>query len=74
LYDMTNSAVILAGGSSSRMGLAFAILQEKRIIEAQVEELSKYFSELLIVTNEPTLYSYLGVKVVTDIIPKKGSS
>jgi len=68
------SAVILAGGKSSRMGFnkAFAKLNRKRFIEIQVEELSKYFLEVMIVSNDPGLYSYLGVKVVTDIIPGKG--
>lgn len=68
------SAVILAGGKSSRMGFnkAFAELNHKRIIEIQLEELSNYFSEVIIVSNDPDLYSYTGVKIVSDIIPGRG--
>lgn len=71
---MSASAVILAGGKSSRMGFnkAFATLNHKRIIEIQLEELSNYFSEVIIISNDPGLYSYLGVRVVADIIPGKG--
>lgn len=71
---MSASAVILAGGKSSRMGFnkAFAELNHKRMIEIQLEELNNYFSEVIIVSNDPELYSYLGVKIVGDIIPGKG--
>jgi len=71
---VTASAVILAGGKSSRMGYnkAFAELNHKPMIEVQLEELNNYFSEVIIVSNDPDLYKYLGVRIVADIIPGKG--
>jgi len=51
---------------------AFAELNRKPIIEIQLEELSKSFSEVIIVSNDPDLYGYLGVRIVTDIIPGRG--
>ncbi|GAW92030.1 molybdenum cofactor guanylyltransferase [Calderihabitans maritimus] len=68
------SGVVLAGGKSSRMGTNKALLavHGQTMIEHVVEEMRKAFREVIIVTNEPHLYSGLGVRVITDLIPGLG--
>lgn len=68
------SAVILAGGRSSRMGYdkAFLELDSRPIIKRQIEELSKAFDPVLVVCNQPELYAGLGVQLVQDQYPGYG--
>ncbi len=68
------SGVILAGGRSSRMGQNKALLElgEKTIIEGQILELSKEFAPLIVVSNQPELYSFLGARVIQDQYPGYG--
>ncbi len=68
------SGVILAGGRSSRMGQNKALLElgEKTIIEGQILELGKAFAPLIVVSNQPELYSGLGAQVVQDQYPGYG--
>lgn len=72
---MMISGVILAGGKSTRMGRDKAVLEigGKRLIDRLVEGLQGIFPEVIIVANTPGLYDYLGVRVVPDLIPGKGS-
>lgn len=67
------TGVILAGGRSSRMGTTKALLEVggRRLIEGVVEALRGLFSPVLIITNTPELYEYLGVKAVSDLLPGK---
>jgi molybdenum cofactor guanylyltransferase len=69
------TGIVLAGGKSSRMGVnkAFIEFGGKRLIEATVECLKSLFPEVLIIANDPPLYTYLGVKVTSDLIPDSGS-
>jgi molybdenum cofactor guanylyltransferase len=68
------SAVILAGGRSSRMGSNKALLKldKKSIIQRQVEELAHYYDQVMVVSNEVELYKDLGVQVVKDEYPGSG--
>ncbi len=68
------TGVILSGGRSSRMGQnkAFLSVSNQSMIEAQVALFNQLFAETIVVSNEPELYQYLGVKVIKDIIPRKG--
>lgn len=71
---MEKTAIILSGGTSSRMSYtnkAFLEMGEHRLIEIIIKKVSN-FDEIIIVSNTPSDYAYLGVKVVTDIIPKCG--
>ncbi len=73
---MTVTGVIQAGGKSTRMGgqpKALIELGGKRIIERIVELLSSVLPDLLIVTNTPELYAFLGLPMVPDVFPDHGS-
>ena len=73
---MNVTGVIQAGGKSTRMGgrpKALIELGGKRIIERIVEVLSGVLSDLLIVTNTPDLYAFLGLPMVPDVFPEHGS-
>jgi len=69
------TGVILAGGRNSRIGQnkAFLEIGGKMIIERTIEIYKKIFDEILIITNTPEDYQYLGLKVYTDLIPNRGS-
>lgn len=72
LIDKT--AVILAGGKSSRMmyqDKSFLKYGENTFIEKIISEVSGY-KEILLVANDKSKFEYLGVKVVEDIIPGYG--
>ena len=68
------TAVILAGGKSSRMGRnkAFLKIEGKTFIERQIELLRNVFAEIIISANTPSEYEHLKVPVVEDIFPDKG--
>lgn len=63
-----DTAIILAGGRSSRMGFDKQLLklQDKYIIEVIAEKLEKIFSEIIIVTNKPKRYAKYGYRLTTD--------
>ena len=68
------TAVILAGGKSSRMGSnkAFLKLKGKTFIERQIDLLREMFDEIFISANTPSEYEYLKLPVFKDIYPEKG--
>ncbi len=72
--DKFGTAIILAGGKSSRMGFdkQFLIINEKRVMEIVISKLRAEFKEIIIVTNKPESYKNLADKVVSDIIKGKG--
>ena len=73
---MAVTGVIQAGGKSTRMGgepKALVELGGKRIIERAVDVLGSVLSDLLIVTNTPELYAFLGLPMVPDVFPDHGS-
>ena len=69
------TGVILAGGESTRMGQnkAFIEIYGERIINRTVSLFNEIFDDVLLVTNSPLDYLDLNVKIVTDLIPGKGS-
>ncbi|MDD3268705.1 MAG: molybdenum cofactor guanylyltransferase [Syntrophomonadaceae bacterium] len=71
---MKASGIILAGGKSSRMHFnkAFARLTTETVIEILVKKFKVHFDETIIISNDPELYSELGVKVYTDIYARLG--
>lgn len=68
------TAIILAGGFSSRMNKnnkALLKMGGKSLIEIILNQVG-VFEEILIVSNTPEDYAALGVRTVTDIIPQMG--
>ncbi|AOR24763.1 molybdenum cofactor guanylyltransferase [Clostridium taeniosporum] len=68
------TAVILAGGKSSRMGFdkQFLKINEKRLINVLIDTLKKEFEEIIIVTNKKNEYKDFLCKIVCDEIKEKG--
>ncbi len=69
------TAVILAGGRSSRMGSNKALLPYRggRFIEAIHRQLAELFDEVLLVTNTPEQYAFLPCRKVPDLFPGLGA-
>ena len=73
---MKVTGVIQAGGRSVRMGgrpKALIDLSGRPIIERVVAALSPAVDDMLIVTNTPELYEFLGLAMVEDVYPDHGS-
>jgi len=70
---MIESAYILAGGKSSRMGedKGLKLLHGKHLIQYVIDSLTPYFPEIKISTNNPE-YNRFSYELVADIIPEKG--
>lgn len=68
------SAIILAGGKSTRMGFDKQLLKidERRLMDSLIHKLHKDFEEIIIVTNRPDLYIGLSHIITTDILKDKG--
>ena len=68
--------MIQAGGRSTRMGGAPKALLElggKRIIERVVDVVGGVLDDLLVVTNTPERYAFLGLPMVPDVFPDGGA-
>ncbi|OOM76496.1 molybdenum cofactor guanylyltransferase [Clostridium sp. BL-8] len=72
--EVFKTAVILAGGKSSRMGFdkQFLRINEVRVMEKLIRELSKEFEDIIIVTNKPEEYKKVGVRIISDEIKEFG--
>lgn len=68
------TAIILAGGKSSRFGSdkAFITIKGSSLIKKQVKILKKAFKKIIIVTNNPDKFKIRGVRVARDVIPGQG--
>jgi len=68
------TAFILVGGLSSRIGTNKALLKicGKSLIQRLTELLNSIFPEVVISSNEPELYEFLGKKIVKDFYPGRG--
>jgi molybdopterin-guanine dinucleotide biosynthesis protein A len=68
------SAIILAGGKSSRMGFDKQLikLNERRLMDSLIHKLKGEFEDIIIVTNRPELYIGLSHKITEDILLDKG--
>ncbi|MFH1287477.1 MAG: molybdenum cofactor guanylyltransferase [bacterium] len=74
MEQLDSTAIILAGGESSRLGQdkTFADVANKTIFEREIDVLQKLFSEIIIISNNPVLFNSSGLKAYKDIIPNKG--
>lgn len=73
---MRVTGVIQAGGKSTRMGghpKALLELGGRRIIERVVDAVAPVVDDVLVVTNTPDLYAFLGLPMVADVYPERGS-
>ncbi|URZ14203.1 molybdenum cofactor guanylyltransferase [Clostridium felsineum] len=68
------TAVILAGGKSSRMGFdkQFMEIQNNVIVDVLYEILKKEFNDVLVITNKPYKYSNPPFRIKTDELPSMG--
>lgn len=73
MHDLT--AVILAGGQSSRMGFnkAFIEIEGRPIIERSLELLRGLFRDVIVIANDVPAYERLDVMVAADLIKGAGS-
>jgi molybdopterin-guanine dinucleotide biosynthesis protein A len=70
------TGVIQAGGRSTRMGgepKALLELGGKRIVERVVDAVGAVLDDLLLVTNTPERYAFLGLPMVGDAFPEGGA-
>ena len=73
---MKVTGVVQAGGKSTRMGgqpKALIQLGGRSIVERVVAALTPVVDDLLVVTNTPELYAFLGLPMVADVYPDHGS-
>lgn len=68
------SLAIQAGGQSSRMGEDKALkpFLGLPLIQTVVERLAPIADEILVAANHPEKYSFLGLRIVPDLLPGKG--
>ena len=72
---LRTSAVIQAGGESRRMGQNKALMEfcGQPLIARVVERIRPAVDEMLMSTQEPELYAFLGLPMYADIFPGKGA-
>lgn len=69
------TAIILAGGKSSRMGgtdKSLLPVNGRPLILNIVKQLELYFDEIIIGANNPEKYEFLNIRIVPDIEKEKG--
>lgn len=71
----STTGIILAGGSSRRMGKNKALMRLgcATLIEHTLCRMRSVATNLLLITNTPSLYGHLGVRMYTDLIPNMGA-
>lgn len=73
---MRITGVVQAGGKSTRMGgepKALIELGGRRIVERVVAAIAPVVDDVLVVTNTPERYAFLGLPMVGDVFPDHGS-
>ncbi|HKL11768.1 MAG TPA: molybdenum cofactor guanylyltransferase, partial [Clostridia bacterium] len=71
---INSTAIILAGGKSSRMNYENKALLEyngKTFLDIAIEKVIR-FDEILIITSKFNKYNYEGIRILEDIIPDQG--
>ena len=68
------TAIILAGGDSRRMGAdkSLMLVNGRPVIEKTCRQLADCFEQVIISSNEPDKFEFLGFEVIPDNIPKQG--
>lgn len=72
---MQTSIVIQAGGESRRMGQNKALMPflGQPMIQRVVERLGGLGDEMLVTTNQPEAFQFLGLPLVADVLPGTGA-
>jgi len=67
-------AFILAGGENKRISVVkgFLEIENRKIIEKNLDLLNRFFKRVLISANAPELYFYLGSPMVGDVLDSRG--
>ena len=73
MYDDI-TAIILSGGKSTRMGTnkSFLKIGDKTIIERLRDLLQSIFKDVILITNEPDDYQFLGLPIYEDVYRHRG--
>lgn len=71
---MKTSGVVLAGGKSTRMKFnkAFATIAGQPVIQIILDKCKPFFTETIIISNEPQLYEGFGLEIHPDVYPGLG--
>ena len=69
------SGIILAGGKSRRMGQDKALLEldGKPILQHVLDRIAPLCAEIILVANDAPAYALFAVKIISDVLPGKGS-
>ena len=69
------TGIILAGGRSRRMGQNKALMRlgDELLIAHVIRQMRSVTDELLLITNEPDLYTSLNLPMYSDILPDMGT-
>jgi molybdopterin-guanine dinucleotide biosynthesis protein A len=69
------SLAILAGGSSERMGQdkALKLFLGRPLIQRVRERLARLTEEIIVSTNQPDKYAFLGLPLYPDLLPNRGA-
>lgn len=69
------TVVIQAGGASSRMGedKALKSFLGRPLIQRVIERLTPIADEMIVTTNRPQDYEFLGLRLTPDLIPGRGA-
>lgn len=68
------TGIILSGGKSKRMGLnkSFLRIGEQTVIERTVNLMKGLFKRVLLITNNPDEYNFLGLEIFKDVYKNVG--
>ncbi|NMB00601.1 MAG: molybdenum cofactor guanylyltransferase [Firmicutes bacterium] len=68
------SAVILAGGKSTRMGFDKQMLESggKRLVDHIITQLESVFEDVMVASSDPGLYDQDRVRIIQDVYKDKG--
>ena len=69
------TVVIQAGGESSRMGMDKGLLPflGQPLVQRVLERLRPLAAEILVTTNQPQAYAFLGERLQSDLLPGRGA-
>ncbi len=72
---METTIIVQAGGESKRMGQDKALLPflGKPLIERVISRIAPLAGELIVISNDPQKFAYLGLPVLPDLVPGRGA-